>query len=145
MATPDADKKQLSQAAGIPTHTEVLVQKACKTILGLDDAVLEKRGCVPADIKALAEQLSGGAVPQPTADFSDVTEEAGGVDVPNELTDSGEGEPVDDKNPGSLTYEDIDAMTKNELKELAKDCGLSTSGTKNDLFNMVVEFLDLVD
>jgi hypothetical protein len=35
-------------------------------------------------------------------------------------------------------------MNKKELQSLAKDCGLSTSGSKTDLFNSVVEYLGLV-
>jgi hypothetical protein len=54
-------------------------------------------------------------------------------------------EAADERNPGKLTYEDVDAMTKSELKTVCKDCGLSTSGTKTDLFNDVVEYLGLVD
>jgi hypothetical protein len=147
MPTPEADKKTLAQASGIPTKTEALVQKACKTILGLDDAVLIKRGCEPADVKALAQQLTSGVVPQ--------VEPVNAEPVPNELmeppTTVPDGEPEtgseegEDPNPGNLSYEDIDSMTKAELKSVAKDCGLSTSGTKNELFNEIVEYLGLAD
>lgn len=159
MPTPDADKKSLSQAAGIPTHTEVLVQKACKTILGLADSVLIKRGCVPDDIKALAQQLSSAEVPQASApmvpfDNKEVPDEL--MEPPTTLpdgepetgSDSGEGEAEpesEDKNPGNLTYEDLDQMSKRELQGLAKDCGLSTSGNKSDVFNAVAAYLGLVD
>jgi hypothetical protein len=36
-------------------------------------------------------------------------------------------------------------MTKGELRTIAKDCGLSTQGTKTDLFNDVVTYLGLAD
>jgi hypothetical protein len=151
MPTPEADKKTLAQASGVPTKTEALVQKACKVILGLDDDVLARRGVDPADVKALAAQLSSGIVPQ----AAEPTEPVNANDVPPELMDPPttvpDGEPetgsdeAEDPNPGHLTYEDIDAMTKSELKDVAKDCGLPTSGTKTELFNSIVDYLGLVD
>jgi hypothetical protein len=51
MDTPEADKKTLAQASGIPTKTEALVQKACKNILALPDATIAKRGCEPGDCR----------------------------------------------------------------------------------------------
>jgi hypothetical protein len=161
MTTPDADKKTLSQAAGIPTSTEVLVQKACGIVLGLDDARLAKRGCDPEETKALAQALIDGGldaveVPQPNSEPDEVPPDLMEPPVTQPDSDpvdpeadtgsgSGEGEAEgEDRNPGKLSYEDVDSMNKKELQSLAKDCGLSTSGSKTDLFNSVVEYLGLV-
>lgn len=133
------DKKMLSQATGIPTHSETLVLKACKVALALSDALLAKRGFEPGAIRAAAEKIANNVLPPPTVP---AVEEP----VPEELLEPAPApEPVEAKNPGHLSYDDLNAMTKNELKDVAKDCGLSTIGTKNELFNAVAEYLGLVE
>lgn len=59
-------------------------------------------------------------------------------------TGGGTNKHVNENNPGNLTYEDISAMSKGELKALAKECGLSTDGSKPDLFNNVAEYLGVI-
>lgn len=99
--TPDADKKTLSQASGIPTSTETLVLKACGIVLGLDDARLAERGCDPEETKALAQtrlDWRGGLdAPQPDPPVDDVDD----VDPEPPITQP-DGTPVDpDADTGS--------------------------------------------
>jgi hypothetical protein len=134
-------KDLLQKATGIPCVNDALTEKALKRALSLDDATLTARGVDPAEIRALG---GGELLVQEEAPAEEPAEDEALAEEPAEDSDESEEEEVP-AHLASLSYADLEEMTKVELKAAANDLGLSIGGNKTDLFNRVAEALGLVD
>lgn len=135
------DASLLEKATGIPIKSSALFDKARKQAAHLPDDIITKR------VGEEGFQRVRELVADPASSNGDKTLEGAAAAL------SGEGSPEEGTEENgslpehitSLTRDDLEQKTKNELKDLATELGLPKSGTVNDLFNRIGSYLGIVE